>query len=236
MRTTTATLVGLATMGFSLVASAQPPSPELMAKLAAQAAKFERMRTHASYAISGEMEQLDGDGHPSSVKQMLAHVLADGNEAQLFVDQYSEDGVDKTADAKKKEVERRSKRKEDAKKQIRIPTLAEEQPRYTFDIVEVDRADPTRVKLTFTPKEPDERTIEGSAWVDTRTGNAITAGFKFSKTSMFVDFVHVKVRFGADTPLGPAVSLVEFEGKGGILFLRKHFRGTARLSGYQVVP
>jgi len=217
-------------------ARAEPPSPELMQKLADHAARFERMRTHASYRVEGKLEQIDGDGQPSSVKRMKARVDADGREALWIVEEYSEDGEDKTEEAREKEVERRRERKRSGKKPLRMPTLAEEQPRYVFDVVELDRADPSRVKLTFVPKARDERSIEGSAWVDTKTGNILSAGFKLSKTSMFVDFVHVKVRFGAETPLGPAVSSVEFEGKGGILFLRKHFRGSAVVSGYRVVP
>lgn len=237
--TTVAALSAVAAVTVTFAAAsarAEPPPPELMQKLAVHAAKFERMRTHASYRVEGQLEQVDGDGKPSSVKRMKAHVEANGREALWQVDQYIEDGEDKTEEAREKELERRAARKKSGKKPLVMPTLASEQPNYTFDIVEVDRADPARVKITFVPKQLDERSVEGNAWVDTRSGNILSAGFKLSKTSMFVDFVHVRVRFGEETPLGLAVSTVEFEGKGGVLFLRKHFRGSATVSEYRVVP
>ena len=72
--------------------------------------------------------------------------------------------------------------------------------------------------------------------MDSRTGSLISAGFKLSKTSMFVDYVHFTVEFGETTALGPAVSKIHVEGQGGILFFRKRFRGTARVSDYAFVP
>ena len=84
------------------------------------------------------------------------------------------------------------------------------------------------------PKARAGDTIEGSAWVDTRTGALISAGFKLSKTPLFVDYVHFTVEFGATTPLGPAVSSVSVDGKTGLLFLRKHFRVAATLGDYRI--
>lgn len=217
------------------VARAEAPSPELMAKLAAHAANFERMRTQASYAIDGRMEAVDGQGAPNGdVREMNARVEADGFDSTLLVDRYIEDGDDKTLDARKKAAER--KRDPDRKKkQIRMPMLNEEQARYTFDITEVDAKVPTRVKLAFVPRVRDERAIEGAAWVDTVRGTVLSAGFKLAQTSMFVRYINVQLVFGAETSLGPAVSKVEFEGEGGLLFVRKHFRGTATLSRYRVL-
>lgn len=221
-------------------AAAEAPSPELMAKLAAHADRFERMRSSASYSIVGRMEQVDGEGKASTTKEMVARVEPNGLFPQFIVDRYLEDGEDKTDEAREEANERAEARKRDPakykKKEIRIPTLASEQPRYVFDVVEVDKTVPSRVKLSFTPRERDERTIEGTAWIDTAQGTVLSAGFKLARTSMFVNFVHVKVVFGENTPLGPAVSKVEFEGEGGLLFIRKHVRGSATLSRYRVTP
>ena len=120
------------------------------------------------------------------------------------------------------------------KRELRMPFLATEQARYTFDVVEKDKDDPTRVRVTFVPKSKDETTIEGSAWVDEREGTVLSAGFKLSRTSMWIDYVHIQVEFGAKTPLGPAVSKVSMDGRGGILFFRKHFRAEATLSDWRV--
>ncbi|MGO9838931.1 MAG: hypothetical protein ACLP1X_32520 [Polyangiaceae bacterium] len=217
-------------------ASAAPPEPALMARLAEYAARLDSMRTHASYGIEGQLETLDRSGKPDSVKAMTAHVDADGKTAKLNVIKYTEDGEDKTDEARKKARESDEKRKKDNKKRVRIPLLATEQPRYVFDQLEVDPTDSSRVKISFVPKDPEQDTIEGSAWVDAKTGSLISAGFKLSKTSMFVDYVHFTVEFGETTPLGSAVSTVLVEGQGGILFFRKRFRGTAKVTGYTIVP
>src|SRR5580704_8035026 len=230
-------LTALAAVGASKPASAAAPDPALMVRLAEYSARLDSMRTHASYAIEGQLETLDRSGKPDSLKTMKARVDADGTTTKLNVIHYTEDGEDKTEDARKKAHERDEKRKKEKdKKRLRIPTLASEQPRYVFEEIDVDSSDPSRVKISFVPKSPEEDTVEGSAWVDSRTGAFISAGFKLSKTSMFVDYVHFTVEFGESTRFGPAVSTVLVEGQGGILFFRKRFRGTAKVSDYTILP
>jgi hypothetical protein len=90
------------------------------------------------------------------------------------------------------------------------------------------------VRIAFSPKVRAEDAIEGSAWVDKRDGTLISARFGLAKTPMFVDYMHFSIEFGALTPLGPAVSVVLVEGKGGLPLFRKLFRGAARLSEYSV--
>lgn len=219
-------------------ANAQPPSPELMAKLADFARKFEYERTHASFDVAGRLDTLDGDGKPDGTKELWGRVEADGKDTHLTVKRYLEDGKDKTEDAQKeaREAGEKSKEKRDKNKQLKMPIRAEEQGRYVFDQVETDTRDPSRVRITFVPVQRADDTVEGSAWVNAETGAPISAGFKLSRTPMFVDYVHFTVEFGADTRLGPAVSKVLVDGQGGILFFRKHFRATATLSGYTIVP
>jgi hypothetical protein len=230
------TLAGLAAGSASTRALAAPPSPELMARLAAYGANFEAMRARVSFAVEGRIETLDRAGRTDAVKEMRARVEGDGHDTRLVVLKYTEDGEDKTADAETKARERAAERKSRPdKKRIRIPILAAEQARYVFDQVEVDRADPSRVRIAFVPKTPADDTIEGSAWVDARTGAPISAGFKISKTPMFVDYVHFTVEFGAQTALGAAVSSVVVDGDGGVLFFRKRFHGTATLSDYHLL-
>jgi hypothetical protein len=229
-----AALAAAAAVGSPRAASAGRPPPELMARLADYAARLDSMRTHASYRVEGELFTLGRDGKPDSSKAMEARVHADGRAARLVVLRYTEDGEDKTPDAQKRAVDREKERKE--KKRIRLPILAAEQPRYVFDELESDAADPSRVKISFVPRVPEDDTIEGTAWVDSTTGSLVSAGFKLSKTSFFVDYVHFTVEFRESTSLGPAVSSVLVEGQGGVLFFRKRFRGTARVSQYAIVP
>jgi hypothetical protein len=209
-----------------------------MSRLAAYAALFQIQRTHASYAVQGRLEMLDGDGRVDSTKELKARVDADGTDAKLIVLSYVEDGKDKTEDAKRdaRESAEASKKKREKGRDIKIPIRADQQGRYVFDQVEADSNDPTHVRIAFTPKERSDDTIEGSAWIDAATGTVLSAGFKLSRTPMFVDFVHFSVEFGATTALGPAVSKVSIDGGGGILFFHKRYRGTAVLSDYRVVP
>jgi hypothetical protein len=166
---------------------------------------------------------------------MEARLDPDGDTPALNVISYTEDGEDKTAQAQADARERRAKRKNDPnRKRVRMPLLADEQPRYRFDQVQVDAQDPNRVRIAFTPKERGGDTIEGSAWVDARTGTLISAGFKLTKTPTFVDYVHVTVQFGEPTQLGPAVSTVSVDGEGGLLFIRKRFHLSATLWDYRL--
>jgi hypothetical protein len=217
------------------LAHAEPPSAELMAKLGAYAARFERQRTHASYAIQGRLEMLDSNGNPDETKELWGHVEADGAAARLTVIRYLEDGKDKTEDGIREAREAAAKKK-DKSHELKMPIVTEEQSRYVFDQVETDAHDRSRVRITFVPKERAEDTVEGSAWIDAESGAPISAGFKLSRTPLFVDYVHFSIEFGASTPLGPAVSKVNVDGKGGILFFRKQFRASATLSDYRVLP
>jgi hypothetical protein len=216
-------------------ARAEAPSADLLARLAVHARAFEDMKTKASYALEGKIERLDGDGKVDGVKEGKARVEADGKNAHFIVIKYLEDGEDKTDEARKKVHDAESK-KDDDDKDIRMPFLAGEQRRYVFDLAETDKADPSRVRITFVPKEPDDDTIEGSAWVDSKSAHVLSAGFKLSKPGTFIDYIHVTMRFDAATPIGPAVSALSFDGKGGILFIRKRFRGSATFSDYRIAP
>lgn len=232
----------IASLSFALVllcssreSRASTPSAGLMARLAVHAANFEKMKTHASYALDGTLETLDRDAAVDSNKSMQGNIVADGKKAHLDVVKYTEDGTDKTQEARDKAREQAAKKK-DKKKNIRMPFHADEQARYDFDQVETDALDPARVRISFVPKIKTENTIEGSAWVDTKTGTVVSAGFKVSQPPAFVDYVHITVEFGASTALGPAVSKVTLTGKGGFLFLRKAFRADATLSHYAIIP
>ena len=73
---------------------AQTPTPDLMQRLGAYAVRFETIRTHASYAVEGKLESIDGSNHVDSRKTMKAHVDADGRKVKFSILQYVEDGQD----------------------------------------------------------------------------------------------------------------------------------------------
>jgi hypothetical protein len=221
-------------------ALAKPVSPELMAKLATYAESFEAEQKRASYHIDGRIDVFDSDDKLSETKEVAGDMQANGGLVPRFnVTRYVEDGVDKTAEAVKKADESRKKR---AKQRaagkhidIKIPIDAREQERYDFDETERS-ADGGRVLLRFSPKERADDEVEGTAWVDVEKGTVLTASFRPCQTSFFIRYIHFSIEFGADTPLGPAVSKVSVDGEGGIWFFRKHFRGTATFTGYTLSP
>jgi hypothetical protein len=233
---TAATLAAVASLGSARTATAEPPAHEVMARLAAYAARLDSMRTHASYRFDGELSTFDRHGDADSLKAMRGRVDADGTITHMTVLRYTEDGEDKTSEAQKKALDSEKRKKDTDRPRFRLPILADQQPRYVFDQIATDPSDPSRVKISFVPKNPAADTIEGSAWVDTRSGCLLSAGFKLSKPSTFVDYVHVSVEFGGTTSLGTAISNVEVDGQSGFLFFHKRFHGEARVYDYTIIP
>jgi hypothetical protein len=217
-------------------ARADPPSPELMAKLAAASAGFEQLRKRATYAIDSRIETLDDDGRVTTVETRSAHVVREGTTTHLVVVNATKDGKDWSEQARKSAREDAKDARDPKKRRPEIPFLASQQSRYIFDVVGADPNCPGHLRIAFTPKEPDVHSVEGSAWVDRNDGLFLSAGFKLSKPGMFVDYVLVTLEVGATTELGPAPSRITFEGKGGFLFVHKHIRGSAVLSDYKITP
>jgi hypothetical protein len=229
----------LATLGVVFfsgsTAGAEPPAPELMAKLAATSAGFDSVRKHATFAIDTRIETLDGDGHVTGVETLSEHVVREGLTTHVVVDNATKDGKDWTRQARREEAEKQAANARDEKRgRLDIPFLASEQSHYAFDVVETDPNNPAHVRIAFTPKSPDSHSVEGSAWVDRDAGQFLSAGLKVSKPGMFVDYIHATLEVGATTELGPALSRITFDGKGGFLFIHKHIRGSVVFSDYKV--
>jgi hypothetical protein len=222
-------------------AAAQPPDPDLLVRISHHAQAFEDITKRASFTFDVVMEKLDGDGKVDETKKKHARIESDGKTEHQVVMSCTLDGKDTTTEerekVRKQEAEAAKKRADKSDDdELHMPFLPAEQPKYVFDQVAVDPQDPGRVKISFVPREPTKHTVEGTAWVDTATGNVVSAGVKLSKPPTFVDWVHFTAEFGASTPLGPALSHITFEGKGGFLFIRKHFRGELTLGDYHLAP
>jgi hypothetical protein len=220
-------------------ARAQPPSRDLMARLGAYAQRFETMRKRASYVVEAELDSVDGAGHAESTKKGKARVTSNGHDSKLSILEYFEDGENKTAEAQQKLREREAeaaRHPSPPKRAWRMPFHPGEQPRYWFDVVQVDPRNPAHVRIAFVPKIKEDDTIEGSAWVDVPSGTLLSAGFKLSRPPSLVDAVNVRMTFGERTSLGPAPSHIEVEAHGGFLFIHKRYRGEATLSGYRLAP
>jgi hypothetical protein len=217
-------------------AAAEPASPAapdlaiLLPKLGQHAARLEEMKKRGSFTLSGRMEEVDGSGQASSTKEVLLRSIARPGTRTTEILRYTEDGADKTSEARAKAEKRRAEGKKEKRRDVHLPFLASEQARYVFGIAERDANKPTRMRVTFTPKESAEDAFKGSAWVDEPTGEVLTLGFSPTKTSMFVDQVDVTMRFDLATPLGRAPSTISFEARGGVLFFRKRVRGSGTIS------
>ena len=76
-----ATLLG--TLASSRVASATPPDPALLEKLAHNEQEIEATAKRATYHAEEVVEQLDGDGKVASTKTSHYHVELDGTTRRL---------------------------------------------------------------------------------------------------------------------------------------------------------
>ena len=232
----------LTVAAYGRTGNAQPPDPAVLERVSHHAQAFEDMARRASFTFDVVVQKLDGDGKVDETKKKRARMESDGKSAHQVVVQCTLDGKDTTAEeqekVRKQEAAAARKKNEgdldDA--QWHTPFLASEQPKYVFDQVAVDPADASRVKIAFVPRHPGKYSVEGAAWVDAKAGTIVSAGVKLSQPPTFVDWVEFTAEFGAPTPLGPALSHVTFEGKGGFLFIRKHFRGQLTLGDYRLVP
>jgi hypothetical protein len=209
----------------------------VLPKLASSAARLEGLLKKASFTVTGHMESVGGDGAISDPKDGIFKIVSDGTKQRFEVVRVIEDGKDKTEEAKKKAADRekeRASKKPDPDKEAHVPFLASEQPKYNFRAGETDSKDPARIRIFFDAKSPAENLFNGSAWVDTRNGEILSAGFAPAKTPTFVDYVKVTVELGEKTTSGPAVSKLNFEAGGGFLFFRKKVRGWATVTEWAV--
>lgn len=240
--TTTGNATATAVSATAGNATAEAPAavPQaLMDGLARHAASFEEMKRRGAFTMTGRMEEVDGDGKASDWKEIQLRSTPTPAPMDRITNvlRYLDNGKDETADAQKRANERRAKRLQDPdkqaeerKKDLKLPFFASEQPRYVFTIAQRDVNRPGRVRVAFAPKTPAENAIKGSAWVDEAEREVLSIGFSLSKNPTFVDHVEITIVFGLPTELGRAPSKVSFDGRGGFLFIRKHYRGTATLS------
>jgi hypothetical protein len=211
----------------------------LMNGLAEHAQRVEEMKRRGSFTMTGRIEEVDGDGKASDTKevQLRSTPTPAPMDRITNVIRFLDNGKDDTAGAQKRANERRAKALKDPdrvedqkKKELKLPFLASEQARYVFKVTERHSAEPARVRIAFVPKTPAENALKGSAWVDENEREVLSVGFSFSKNPTFVDHVEITIVFGMPTELGRAPSTISFDGRGGFLFIRKHYRGTATLS------
>jgi len=213
---------------------------ELLPRLADYAAKFDHMRKNAAATFSAQIDRVDKAGKVDTHSELDVRASARAGDMRTDVLRYTEDGKDKTDEAKKKAQERDEERREkkrkgkEIKEEFKLPFAAGQQPKYDFFLAEADEVHPGRVRIRFAPKngETAENLYVGEAWVDAKSATVLTMGFKPTKLPFLVSDVNVQLEFGAMTPIGPSVSTIALDGEGGLLFVRKRFRIRAKVADY----
>lgn len=203
---------------------------DALPRLARHAEAFEQMKRRGSYTLTGHVDSLSSDGKPTGKKDMIVRVTPSGGELpNTDVVRYSEDGVDRTAEVRAKQGDRKPSRTSTRRRAfaIRLPFLTGEQPRYGFGIAERDAHRPSRVRIAFAPRVAAEDAYTGSAWVDMDAGEVLSIGLSPTRNPSFVDHVDVTVVFANRTPLGLAPTTFTFDARGSFLFVHKRYRGTA---------
>lgn len=203
-------------------------SEALLARLGQYALRFEQMERRGSFLLKAQMDELDAGGKVDATKELVVRITATPHERITEVLRYLEDGADKTAEARKKAA-LRARSPSSENKKLNLPFLPAQQQRYAFLVTDRDPRPPGRVRVTFRPLTPDATTWAGSAWVDETSGEILTLGFSPSETPLFIERVDIQVHFDHKTPLGRAPSSLTFEARGGLLFIKKHYRGSAQL-------
>jgi len=214
-------------------AEAGIPLGPLMPKLQASSARFEAMLEKASFTVALRVESFDRAGKVREVKDGAFRLRAAGLRHRVEVLRYSENGRDLTAEARAKARESEGE-KPDPDDQVHMPFLASEVSKYVFRTGETDVRDRARVRIYFRAKKPARTLFDGSAWVDSRTGEVLSMGVSPSKRALFVDRLGITLEFGVPTKEGPAVSRIDFDGEGGFWFFHERFHGSALLSEYAI--
>jgi hypothetical protein len=209
----------------------------LLERLARHGEQFEQMKRRGSYTLEGRYDELDADGHVEGRKTTTLHVTATPQGPVTEIVAYTEDGKDKTSEAREKARKARAEPKKSGgggPKDLRLPFLASEQPRYLFSIAERDPVQLGRVRVAFAPRVASEDALKGSAWVDANAGEVLTMGFSLSKNPRFVDHVDVTIRFANITPIGRAPSTFDIDIRGSFLFIHRHYRGSGTISDTRI--
>lgn len=204
-----------------LAAALQPVQqvpPDLLAKLAAHAARMEQFSEAERAEVVSDYFELDGQGrvehHVHSESQV---VLADGKPVTRVL-VATRDGKDNLDDSRKQA------RKEDEKgRRLDPPFSAANQPKYRFALL--GPAEGGLLRIGFGPSDGASKDVlEGEAVVDPVAGQLVRLTTRPSKNPAFVDRMDMQLEYGIQTPAGRMLSKVSLSGAGGFLFFRKRVK------------
>jgi hypothetical protein len=213
----------------------QPPSLEqLLPRAAARAERLEAVYGQWGYSVTQRKEELDRKGRVDTTTERVSRwMLREGARVSELV-RYVEQGKDATAQERERLAKRSSGTgsRSFALDSIRSPFLPEEQPRYRFSVLGPGPA-AGQLRVRFEPRgEPSESALVGEAWLSISDGSVRRLSAHPSRNPRHVDRLDILLEYATETSEGWALSRATVEGKGGFLFIRKHFRSTLLFAQY----
>ncbi len=109
------------------------------------------------------------------------------------------------------------------------PFHPDEQPHYTYALVSHEGA---RAVIRYTPKEPHEKRMKGTAVVNVPKARLLRMEMEPSENPKFVKSLKMDVTL-ADTACGQRMVKVTAKGAGGMLFMKVRFRTESTISGFK---
>ena len=195
-----------------------------------------KLLENSSHTTATRAEELDKKGKVESLTESLERVTLRAGKPEREILRYVRDGKDDTASERKKRAGAKAGppgKERSMRVGMKSPFEPSELDKHRFTLVGPDPADPNRLTIRFEPKgKPSPETSVGEAVVDAATGAVVRIRFRPSDNPKFVDRLDVQMEYGAATPEGPALSRVNIDGAGGILFVKKRMKMTVTLSDY----
>ncbi|MBX5480855.1 MAG: hypothetical protein IRZ16_03240 [Myxococcaceae bacterium] len=206
-------------------ADAGTTGPSTLSELLARAGENEALKASATCAFIEEsiVEQLDSDGRVEG--KVIRRAETTVKQSRI---------VSRKVTSKKVEGDPSSmiQKDEEPKGEARYSAFhPNEQRLYRFELL--GPADADTVKVRFAPLEKDEKKMQGTAWIDRRTGLVTHIDATPSDLPMVLDEMTLSLD-QEETPCGPQVTHLRMSGKAGLLFFKKRFRADTKLSGHHV--
>lgn len=224
-------------------ASAPPDLPELLRKLATHAERVEQNEHRLDFVRSETHDELDSDGKVEhGVERVVRVEHPAGQENEVLVKELR-DGKDITAETKPRfdeaqaryrELKQKEPQKKDSYRAV-SPFKASEQTKYHFELAE-EGSRPGEWTLRFRPANgPGKQLMQGTARVNVAAGEAISMKMSPSELPRFTQRADLQLGFN-HAGKEPVLQTLHFEGEGGLLFFKKHFRGSTRYDYPGTVP
>ncbi|MDQ3263264.1 MAG: hypothetical protein M3Y59_06350 [Myxococcota bacterium] len=223
----------------SHTAMATELSPELLQRLGEWAKRTAPESAIASMKIRTVSEELDGNGRVQHTEEVVVRVLREGGSdlPRTEVISATRDGKDNREEVEKKQKKEKGKKSQRGNLSAALPFSLEQQPKYTFTLLDPYPDDPGMLRVGFGPKGKKEPEVfVGEAKVDPALGAVVWLKQQPSTMPMMVDNIDMSMHFGATSAQGPLLSEMYLRGKAGLPLMKKRFRAKMQFSEFQIKP